>query len=94
MLVTEITVPEQTYMHVTPLWHIILIPNQPVFALTPQFCMLSNEAVNTKVIVCGFHDPTGAVIHELLHWERARYPFHHRFSHLSTTFVIYYFLNN
>jgi hypothetical protein len=38
--------------HVTPLGHIILIPSQPVFALTPESCVLSGEA-NTHFIVFG-----------------------------------------
>ena len=37
--------------HVAPLKHIILIPNQPVFALSPECCMLSGEATNTNFIV-------------------------------------------
>jgi hypothetical protein len=39
--------------HVTSLGHIILIPIQPVFALSPLFCMLSGEATNTSFIVFG-----------------------------------------
>ena len=31
--------------------HIILIPSQPVFALSPWCCVLSKEAVNTDFIV-------------------------------------------
>jgi len=31
--------------HVTSLRHIILIPSQPVFALTPQWCMLREEVI-------------------------------------------------
>jgi hypothetical protein len=34
-----------------PLWHIILIPSQPVFALSPQCCVLSGEATNTNTHV-------------------------------------------
>jgi hypothetical protein len=34
-----------------PLWHIILILSQPVFALSPKCCMLSGEATNTNFIV-------------------------------------------
>jgi hypothetical protein len=30
--------------------HIILIPSQPVFALTPYCCVLSHEAANTNFI--------------------------------------------
>ena len=36
---------------VAPLWHIIPIPSQPVFALSPLWCVLSNEATNTNFIV-------------------------------------------
>ena len=34
-----------------PLGHIILIPGQPVFALSPYRCVLSREATNTNFIV-------------------------------------------
>jgi hypothetical protein len=40
--------------HGPPLGHIILIPNQPVFALSPYCCMLSGEATNSHFIVFGF----------------------------------------
>jgi hypothetical protein len=30
--------------HVAPLWHVILIPSQQVFALTLECCVLSEEA--------------------------------------------------
>jgi hypothetical protein len=40
--------------HSPPLGHIILIPNQPVFALSPYCCMLSGEATNSNFIVFGF----------------------------------------
>ena len=36
--------------YVAPLGHIILIPSQPVFALSPLCCVLSGEATNTKFI--------------------------------------------
>ena len=39
--------------HVAPLWHIILILSQTVFALYSQCCMLSREAINTNFIVFG-----------------------------------------
>jgi hypothetical protein len=42
--------------HVSPLEHIILIPSQPVFALTPK-CVLSGEAKNTNFIVFGLTGP-------------------------------------
>ena len=38
---------------VAPLGHIILIPREPVFALSPYCCMLSGEATNTNFIVFG-----------------------------------------
>jgi hypothetical protein len=34
-----------------PLRHIILIPSQPVFPLSPYCCVLSGEATNTNFIV-------------------------------------------
>ena len=43
--------------HVAPFGHIILIPSQPVFALTPLCCMLSGEATNTNLIVFGLTQP-------------------------------------
>ena len=39
--------------HVTPLGHIILIPSQPVFALSSECCMLTREETNTNFIVFG-----------------------------------------
>jgi hypothetical protein len=39
--------------NVTPFGHIILIPSQPIFALSPLCCVLSGEATNTNVIVLG-----------------------------------------
>ena len=39
--------------HVVQLGHIILIPSQPVFALSPKCCMLSGEATNINFIVFG-----------------------------------------
>ena len=43
--------------HVHPLGHIILIPSQPVFALSPSCCMLSGKATNTDFIVVGLTRP-------------------------------------
>jgi hypothetical protein len=39
--------------HVAPLGHIILIPVHPVFALSPECCVLSGESTNTNLIVFG-----------------------------------------
>ena len=44
---------QSTDRHVTPLGHSIQILSQPVFALSPECCMLSREATNTKFIVLG-----------------------------------------
>jgi hypothetical protein len=39
--------------YVAPLGHIILIPTQPVLALSAYCCMLRGEATNTNFIVFG-----------------------------------------
>ena len=39
--------------HVAPLRPIILIPSQPVFALSPECFVLSGEETNTNLIVFG-----------------------------------------
>jgi hypothetical protein len=39
--------------HVDPLKHSILIPSQPVFALSPLCRVLSGETTNTNLIVFG-----------------------------------------
>ena len=39
--------------HVVPLGHIILIPSQPVFVLSPYCCVHSGEATNTNFIIFG-----------------------------------------
>jgi hypothetical protein len=43
--------------HVAPLRHIILILSQPVFALSPECCVLSGEATNTNFKVFGLTRP-------------------------------------
>ena len=43
--------------NVAPLAHIILIPSQPVFALSPKCCVLSGEATNTNCIGFGLIRP-------------------------------------
>jgi len=39
---------------IAPLGHIILIPSQSVFALSPSCCVVSGEVKNTNFIVLGF----------------------------------------
>jgi len=39
--------------HVVSLVHTILIPKQPIFAITPYNCLLSGEAENTIFTVLG-----------------------------------------
>ena len=59
---------------VTQLGHIILIPNQSFFALTPECCVLSGEATNTKVQKTPWFDPTGAWTYDLPHsWRMANH---------------------
>ena len=41
--------------HVATFGHIILIPSQPVFTLTPLCCALSGEATDTNFIVFGLN---------------------------------------
>ena len=48
---------KQQSTDVTPVGHIILIPSQPVFALSPSCCVLSGEATNTNFIVFGLTLP-------------------------------------
>jgi hypothetical protein len=43
---------QSTYRHVATLAHIILIPGQTIFPLTP-WCVLSGEAAHTNIIVFG-----------------------------------------
>jgi hypothetical protein len=45
-----------TGRYITPFRHIILIPSQPVFALSPKCCVLSGEATNTNFIVLVWPD--------------------------------------
>jgi hypothetical protein len=44
---------QPTGRHFAPLGYIILIPSQPVFALSPKCCVLSVEATQTIFIVFG-----------------------------------------
>jgi hypothetical protein len=44
---------QSAYRHVSSLGHIILIPSQPVFGLSPYCCVLSGEVTNTNFIVFG-----------------------------------------
>ena len=48
---------QSTVSHVATLGHIIQIPSIPVFALSPQCCVLSGEATNTNCIVFGLTRP-------------------------------------
>ena len=43
--------------HIAPLRHIILIPSQPIFALSPSCCVLSGGATHTYFIVFGLNPP-------------------------------------
>ena len=41
--------------HVAPLRHINMILGQPVFALTPEYCVFSGEVANIDFIVFGLN---------------------------------------
>jgi hypothetical protein len=63
--------------HVATHGHIILIPNQPVFDLSPSCYLLNGEATKYRFQSLWF-DPIGNWIHHLPHSRRARYPLLHR----------------
>jgi len=48
---------QSTGRHVAPLGHIVMIRSQSYFALTPECCVLSEEAVKTNFIVFGWTRP-------------------------------------
>jgi threonine dehydrogenase-like Zn-dependent dehydrogenase len=48
---------ESVGRYVLSLGQVILIQNQPVVALSPQYCMLCREAKDTNFSLC--FDPTG-----------------------------------
>jgi hypothetical protein len=54
VLVSNVFKKQSPGKHVAPFVHIILIPSQPVFALTPECCVLSVEATHNNFIVLGF----------------------------------------
>lgn len=47
------------YIYICMSLHIILIPNQPGFGLTPTCCMLSEKAANVNLIVFDDFIPPG-----------------------------------
>ena len=47
--------------HVTPLWHIIPITNQSVFAFSPYCCVVSKEATNSNSILLGSNPRSNAL---------------------------------
>jgi hypothetical protein len=53
---------QSTGRHVASLWHICLIPSQPVFDLIPKCCKLTGEATDVNFIVFGMTRPR----HELI----------------------------
>ena len=60
--------------HIAPLRHTILIPNQPVFVLSPQCCVLSGEATNTSFIVFGV---TGSGVEPTIYRSRGEHADHY-----------------
>jgi hypothetical protein len=57
------------------LGHIILIPSQPVAALTPSKCLLRGEAVNTILLLRGFDLTVG--IEPTISCTRFEYAYHY-----------------
>ena len=54
--------------------HIILIPSQPVFAFSPECCVLSREATNTNFIVFRLTRP---VLKLTIYRTRGKHPNHY-----------------
>ena len=67
---------QSTDRYVAPLWHIILIPSQPVFALSPECCVLSGQSTNANFIVFG------------LTWEGFNYTWGEHANHYTTDAII------
>jgi hypothetical protein len=67
--------------HGAPFGHIILIPSQPVFALSSECCMLSGEATNTNFIFFGLTRPgLEPTIYHINHYSTN--PVGHDFDHM------------
>jgi len=62
---------QQSVCNVAPFGHIILIPSQPVFTLSPECYVLSREATNTNFIYSIWFDQTWARPHDLPHSRQA-----------------------
>ena len=81
--------------HVAPLGHIILIPSQPVFSLTPCNSVISREATNSNYIVYGLIRPR---LEPTIYRTRGEHAYHYitdvvtkkRFTGVC---IIYYMLN-
>jgi hypothetical protein len=59
---------------VAPLGYINLIPNQPVFALTPECCELNWEAANTNLIFIGL---TWSGLKSMIYHTRVEQAYHY-----------------
>ena len=71
--------------HVDPHGHIILIPSQPIFALSPSCCMLSGEATNTNLIVIGL---TRTGLKPTIYWTWGEHA-----DHYTIDAVLFYFFD-
>ena len=77
--------------HVAPLRHIIMIPSQPVFALTPQCYVLSGEAANTNCIVFGLTRPG---LELMIYCTRGEHANHYTTDEVCRFESVFYFLFN
>jgi hypothetical protein len=57
-----------------PIEDIIMIPSQPAFALSPECCVLSQEATTTNFIVFGFTQP---VLKPMIYCTRSEHTNHY-----------------
>jgi hypothetical protein len=65
---------QSAHWHVALLGHIILIPSQPVFALTPYSCVLSGKAIHANTIV---FDLTRSGLEPTIYLTRGKYANHY-----------------
>jgi hypothetical protein len=70
--------------HVTPLGHIILIPTQPVFAPTPEWCVNCEEETKTYLIVFGL---IWLVLESKIYCTRGKHANHYTTDTLLTSFM-------
>ena len=68
---------ESADRHFAPLGNIILIPNQPIFALSPQCCGLSEKVTNTNFMIFGLTRPG---LEPTIYHTRGEHANHHHYT--------------